>query len=123
MAINTGWISAADLTLTRPDGSPPPVTGADVSGSASTVIATDTVAAPDGTWDPADNGAYTVSLAAGAVKDTADNAAAGATSAFQVNAGPRDTQRPTVSISAPAVNAAGGQTETVTVTYHDDVAI
>jgi hypothetical protein len=60
----------------------------DVNSNGSPRTVTYTVAAPDGTWDPTDNGTYTVSLAASQVKDVGGSAvAAGALGTFDVAIG------------------------------------
>lgn len=46
-------------------------------GNGTPIVATYRFSPPDGTWDPADHGAYTVVLLAGAVTDTAGNAVNG----------------------------------------------
>ncbi len=60
--------------------------GIDTPGNGSTRIATYRLAAPGGTWEPSDNGQYTVKMNASQVKDTAGNfRAAGDMGTFVVN--------------------------------------
>ena len=60
------------------------------SNGGKTVIATYSVPAPGGAWDAADNGTYTVALAAAAVQDLAGNpsAAVAKLGTFAVNVPP-----------------------------------
>ncbi|WP_203595634.1 hypothetical protein, partial [Salipiger sp. PrR003] len=80
-------IDVSDITVTGPGGALS-VTGVSVNvgTDGSPRSATYTVAAPGGTWDTADNGAYTVALQAGQVVDTSGNAVAanGALTSFNV---------------------------------------
>ena len=86
-AVNASSIGAGDLSVTGPGGAPVSVTGVSLSpnGNSPSVTATFTLAAPGGSWDAADNGRYTVTLAGSAVTDTSGNAAAGAAVTFNVS--------------------------------------
>lgn len=115
--INTASIGANDLVVTRAGGGSLSVSNVSVNASnPNTVIATYTLAAPGGSWDVADNGAYTVNLAAGSVTDVAGNAATAPPGSFVVSV---DNAGPAAAISAPNVTVAGGTNTTVTVTYTD----
>ncbi|NDV48556.1 carbohydrate-binding protein, partial [Salipiger sp. PrR003] len=87
VAIDASSIDVSDITVTGPGGALS-VTGVSVNvgTDGSPRSATYTVAAPGGTWDTADNGAYTVALQAGQVVDTSGNAVAanGALTSFNV---------------------------------------
>lgn len=84
-----------------------------------------TVAGLNGAFSSADNGTYTVVYDAGQVRDTAGNAAASASTTFQVAIGSpqQDTTPPTARISGPAITQPGGGGEQVTVVYTDDTAV
>ena len=70
--INAATIDANDLTVTAPDGTALPVSlvGVDANSNGTPRTATYSIAAPGGTWDTADKGAYTVAVKAGQVSDT-----------------------------------------------------
>ena len=70
--INAATIDAGDLTVSAPDGTALPVTlvGINTAGNGTPRTATYSIAAPGGTWDTADKGAYTVAVKAGQVSDT-----------------------------------------------------
>ena len=92
VAIDVSTVDAGDVAVTGPGGRVLTVTGVSVDASSDGTPRTVayTVAAPGGTWDPADNGTYTVALAAGAVEDTSGNAIAASASIarFTVDATP-----------------------------------
>ena len=69
------------------------------------------------------NGDYAVSLIAGSVTDTSGNPVAASGEPFNVSAAVADTQPPAAKISAPDITTAGGQTQTITVVYTDNVAV
>ena len=78
-AVRLASLGAADLTVTGPAGTPLTVTAAapNATTDASSITVTYAVAAPaTGGFTTADNGTYTVSLAAGQVSDVAGNVAA-----------------------------------------------
>ena len=87
-AVSAGTIDATDVTVTGPAG-PLAVTGVTVAptGDGTPLTATYTVAAPGGTFDEADNGAYTVALATAAVTDVAGNQIAAGSGTFDVAIG------------------------------------
>ncbi|HET6246247.1 MAG TPA: DNRLRE domain-containing protein [Tepidisphaeraceae bacterium] len=123
VGIQASSISAGDLVVTSPSGTPLSVTGVTTSGSGQSVTATYTVAAPGGAWIAADNGQYAVNVPAGSVTDTSGNPVTAASGTFNVSAAIADTQPPAAAISAPAVVSAGGGTEIVTVHYTDNIGI
>jgi len=87
VAVDVTSIDAADLTVTQAaTGTPLTVTGvtANPASNAAVVTATYTVAAPGGTWDAAESGAYNVALNAGQVRDTSNNTNAAGAGAFNV---------------------------------------
>ncbi|WP_170575903.1 right-handed parallel beta-helix repeat-containing protein, partial [Ruegeria atlantica] len=71
VAIDVSSIDIGDITVTGPAG-PLSVTGVslDINSDGTPRAATYTIAAPGGSWDLADNGAYTVALLADEVFDT-----------------------------------------------------
>lgn len=86
VGIDLSSINAGDITVTGPGGQQLQVIDVSASppGGGKVVTATYVVAAPGGTWDSADNGAYTITVPAGAVRDVNGNASAAASGAFQV---------------------------------------
>ncbi|WP_226627236.1 hypothetical protein, partial [Alloyangia pacifica] len=77
VALDASSIDVADISVSGPGGALT-VTGVTLNtgGDGTPRSATYTVAAPGGSWDTADNGAYTVALAGGQVLDTSGNAVA-----------------------------------------------
>lgn len=71
--IDTATFGTGNIGVTGPLGASLSVTGFSASGSTVTY----TVAAPGGSWDAGDAGAYTVAINAGSVRDAAGNAVAG----------------------------------------------
>jgi uncharacterized delta-60 repeat protein len=123
VAVMTSTIAAGDLTVTGPGGAALAVSLLKVTGSGKSVTAQYMAAAPGGSWTAAANGAYNISLIAGAVTDTSANPVAAGSASFNVSAAVADTQPPVAKISAPDITAAGGQSQTITVVYTDNVAI
>jgi hypothetical protein len=78
-----------------------------------------TVSPPGGTWDPSDDGTYTVSLIRGAVEDTGGNPLSAQPLQFQVAVG----GGPTAFLEAPDVVGEGATDYTVAVQYSDDGAV
>ncbi|KUJ78168.1 hypothetical protein AVO45_09475, partial [Ruegeria marisrubri] len=74
VSLDVSSIGLSDITVTGPGGALS-VTGVsvDTNSDGTPRTATYTVAAPGGSWDSADDGAYTVALAAGEVLDTSGN--------------------------------------------------
>ncbi|MBE9638466.1 carbohydrate-binding protein [Salipiger mangrovisoli] len=130
VALDVSSIDVGDITVSGPGGALA-VTGVslNLASDGTPRSATYTVAAPGGSWDVADNGTYTVSLAGSEVLDTSGNAVAAdaALTSFDVAvpiSPPSDEQAPTVaSASATGITAGGGASTTVTVTFTDNVAV
>ena len=126
VAIDTSWIDVDNVGVTGPNGQALKIIGAQVDNAANGTprTATYTVAAPNGTWTAADNGAYTIDYRGAQVRDTAGLPAVAASAPFHVNIGSAgDTTPPGVSISAPDITTPGATTTTVTVVYTDDTAV
>ena len=119
--VNDTTIGADDITVTGPGGAVLVVTGVDkqVSDGGATVTATYHVRPPGDTWDAADNGEYTVTLAAGAVTDASGNTVGARSSTFDVEVLGPDTTVPIATIRANDVGTARS-TYTVVVEYNDD---
>ena len=102
VAVDPASIDVNDLTVTGPTGEALTVLTAavDSAAPASPRIVTYTVAPPggiSGSWDPADDGVYTVAVRAGEVTDTSGNASAAAVAGtFEVSLGalPLDARTP-----------------------------
>ncbi|HEX8913088.1 MAG TPA: hypothetical protein VF796_12060, partial [Humisphaera sp.] len=90
--LNPDSIDATDVVVAGPAG-PLAVTGVTVAGAGNVYTATYTVAAPGGSWDAADAGAYSVAVQAGAVTDAAGTGVAPAAGGFAVTIAP---DQPTV---------------------------
>ncbi len=123
-AVKASTIAKTDLTVTGPGG-PLTVQSVNASGNdAASITATYTVTAPGGkAWSAADDGNYTVALAANTVTDTSGNGVAAGSQNFAVQIAVPDTTPPTAAISAPSITSAGGGTEIITVVYTDDTAV
>lgn len=115
-------ISPDDLLVLGPDGQPLSVTSATPSGngSAASLSVTYTIAAPGGSWDDADAGAYSVRLASGQVTDALENVAPpGVLTTFNVGSvTPPPGEGPAATFASGAVTD-GAATHTFTVTYAD----
>uniref|UniRef100_UPI001CFCD7C2 carbohydrate-binding protein n=1 Tax=Alloyangia pacifica TaxID=311180 RepID=UPI001CFCD7C2 len=131
VALDASSIDVTDITVTGPGG-PLAVTGVslDTGSDGTPRSATYTVAAPGGSWDTADNGAYTVALAGGQVLDTSGNAVAANAAlasfnvAVPVTPPPEDDVAPVVdAVIAADITIAGAATASVVVTFSDDVAL
>lgn len=89
--VNISSVSPSNISITRnSDGLALTALAAspDVNSNGSPRTVTYTVAAPDGTWDPTDNGTYTVAMAANQVRDVSGSAvAAGTLGTFNVAIG------------------------------------
>ena len=81
MAIDSATIGADNISVIGPNGTTLPVTALDINtlSNGASRTATYSIAAPEGKWDAADEGEYTVKINAGAVKDTNNNAIAAST--------------------------------------------
>jgi uncharacterized delta-60 repeat protein len=119
VAIDVNSIGIGDVTVSRAGGPNLTVTNVTRSGSGGTVNATYTVSAPGGNWTAADNGTYTISVAAGAVADTNGNVNVASSGTFQVAI--PDTGAPTVVITpVSTITTAGLASTQITVTYTDN---
>ncbi len=117
--VNAQTIDSSDINVSGPSGSLN-ITGVHTSATPNGVVATYIVSSPAGhAWNSGDNGVYTISVAAGSVKDNAGNGVAATGGAFTVSAAVPDTTPPSATISAPAINTASTDPQTVTVVYHD----
>ncbi len=119
--LNAATIGANDVLVTGPNGFSQVATL--VSAGAATVtttggqqvVATYQITPPGGAWAVGQDGTYTISLLPGAVADAAGNLSVAATLAtFAVDLTP-----PAAVATAPAVTAAGGTSESITVAYTD----
>ncbi len=120
--VDASSIDTSDIVVQGPAGTLQ-VTSVDVSNSGGTTTAVYTVAAPGGAWNATHNGPYTVTLQSDAVRDNKGNPAAPTSTTFSVNATVVDNQAPTASIAAADVTTGGGVTQTVSVTYSDNIGI
>jgi parallel beta-helix repeat protein len=93
----------------------------DTAGDGSPRTVTYRISAPGGTWDSADNGAYTLAIEPGQVTDTSGNAVpAGNVGSFNVSVPVADTTPPTVTSRSPAAGATGvAQSAFVTATFSE----
>lgn len=90
VTVDPASVDANDIAVTDPGGVALPVVSAAVDDPTPGPqrIGTYVLAAPGGTWDPADDGIYTVTLRAGEVRDTGGNASpAAALGTFEVSLG------------------------------------
>ncbi|HWE97712.1 MAG TPA: DNRLRE domain-containing protein [Tepidisphaeraceae bacterium] len=124
VAVDPSTITLDNVAVTGPGG-PLQVTGVTVSAIGNGgYLATYTVAAPNGAWDAGADGQYIATLHDSQVADTAGNTAPANFANFNVAINAPDTSAPFVSaINAPGINASGGASETVVVTYGDNVAV
>jgi len=118
--LDVSTVDAGDIVVTGPDGLPLTVISATVvhtdnSNDPSSAV-TYTVAAPGGVFDPADNGAYTVTLAPNAVRDGRGNPFATATGTFVV-AVPGEENPLAAVIGATDLTAAGAAAHTISVVF------
>lgn len=88
VAVNAAALDSNDVRVSGPNGYSQlaALVSVDDTTAGATRTATYRITAPGGSWDAADNGAYTVNVLAGQVRDTAGNAmAAQAAGTFVVN--------------------------------------
>jgi len=124
LAVNVASLDDSDLQVTGPNGYKQSAVLVSVNHktSGSPRTATYRITPPGGSWDPADNGTYTVSMQTGQVTDAGGNpVAAGPLGTFSVAV--RDTVPPTALLTALNVTAGGAAPYTFTVTYTDNVAV
>ncbi len=124
VAIDSSFVSLANVAVTGPIG-PLNITGYTLSpaNNAAQVTATYTASAPSGGWTAADDGQYLVIVRGNQIFDTAGNPSTGATANFNVAIPVPDTVPPSATIQAADVTSPGGKSETLTVTYNDNVGI
>ncbi len=121
-AVDAGTIAASNVTVTGPGGTVAMGTTTDPNGSPLT--ATYTFTPPGGSWDPGDNGAYTVALVGTQVGDDGAPqlfASAGTITTFNVFV----TEPTVLSFSAGDVSGAnlGEMSYDFTITYTDTDAV
>ncbi len=86
--VKAASIGTGDIQVVGPNGFAQTATfvSKNISGDAVSIVATYRLNAPGGTWDPADNGTYSIKLPAKQITDKSANAAAAATlGTFSVN--------------------------------------
>jgi uncharacterized delta-60 repeat protein len=122
-AVDVSTIGPADVTVVRAGGTQLSVTAAlpDVNANGTPRSVTYTVQGPGGSWNAADNGTYTIALAANQVAD-ADGvfAAAGSLGTFTVNLGGGGAP---ATASVADVNARGASSYEFTVTFNGGSAL
>jgi uncharacterized delta-60 repeat protein len=121
VAVDVSSIGTDDVTVTGPDGALT-VTGVILSqGTNGTPLSVTYVfAAPGGSWDAdSDDGAYSISLLPGAVRDTAGNVNAGVSAGFTVDIGGPDAAGPEAAITAPDVLGPGVGSQQIQIVYTD----
>lgn len=123
-AMNVSTFGPDDLLINGPNGfiQMPAYVSVNNNSSGTPRQVTYRVSAPGGTWDPTDNGTYTVSVVTGQVADSSGNfVAAGSIGTFNINIA--DTTAPTAALSATTITTAGAPTKDFIVTYTDNVAV
>ena len=131
--IDPATIDTNDIVVRAPGGDALQVQGVTVQqADANSIIATYTVTGPGGSWDAADNQAYTTLLGDEAVRDLAGNPATGGPDVFTVTiegvgepAPGEDTVAPVAAITREPedVTTGGGGGTLVEVTFTDAVGI
>jgi hypothetical protein len=122
--IDVSTLGSTDISVTGPNAFSQSATfvSVDVNSNGTPRTATYRINAPGGTWDIADAGTYTISMASGQVLDIAGSAvSAGTLGTFLVTGA--DTTAPTALVSAATISTSGGTTQTLTVTYSDNIAV
>lgn len=116
-------VAGSDVQVTGPGAFSALSTLASLTTASGQWTATYYITVPGGSWDPSDNGTYTVSLRAGEVSDTSANfAAAASLGTFNVNLSDPDAPTATL-VEAPNVTAAGAVNYFFKVTYVDNVGV
>ncbi|HET6251032.1 MAG TPA: Ig-like domain repeat protein, partial [Tepidisphaeraceae bacterium] len=111
-AINVSTISASNLTVTGPNNQTLAATVFNVAVQGNVAVVTYLVAPPDGTWQPSDNGNYSVTVNSDAVTDVNGVGSVTAASSFTVDA----TTYLVVSISSSNTVAVTGNSESFVAT-------
>jgi subtilisin family serine protease len=122
VAVDYRTIGNGDVQVTGPNGYSEPGILSNLVTSSGRWTATYRVPAPGGTWNPADNGVYTVSMRGNEVADTA-GAYVPAGTLGQVNVNISDTKPPAATLSAADVTSPGDAYYFFTVRYSDDLAV
>jgi hypothetical protein len=80
-AVRLASLDSTDLAVVGPNSFSNLIEfiGADLPSDGSSITGTYSIPGPGGTWDPSDNGTYTITLLEGAVEDTLNNATPQAT--------------------------------------------
>lgn len=123
-AMNVSSFGPDDLLINGPNGfiQMPAYVSVNNNSNGTPRQVTYRVSAPGGSWDPTDNGAYTVSVVAGQVADSSGNfVATGSIGNFNINIS--DTTAPAAALSASTITTAGAPTKDFIVTYTDNVAV
>ena len=101
-AVDVATVGLDDITVTGPAGALPVVTATPTPNTnAASVSVVYEVDPPGGAWDAADDGSYTIALAANAVRDTSANGVAAASGSFLVNTSGTGTGPDLVAAIAP----------------------
>ena len=121
-AVDVSSLGDGDVVVTGPNGFETFATlvSVDDPTNGTPRVATYSFVAPDGSWDSADNGLYSVTLRPDAVRDTSGNFNATLTLAkfvVLIDGAAAATTR----LSAPTVTSGGGTTHRFTVAYDGDM--
>ena len=125
LAVDASTIGAGDLLVSGPNGFEafPTLVSVDGPGDGTPRVATYSFVTPDGSWDSADNGLYTVTLRPDAVRDTSGNAnPGGVLTKFVVKVGGLPASVTTTRVAAGSVTSSGGTSHRFTVAYDGDGA-
>ena len=123
VAIDVSTLDDSNISIVGPDNTPiaATLTGVDDNTNGTPRTVTFTIAAPGGSWDQGDNGAYTIDIAPNTVADTTGNfVPTGHIGAFTVDI---DQTAPTAIANASDITVGGGATLSFTVTFSDNKGI
>ncbi|MHB1036890.1 MAG: NBR1-Ig-like domain-containing protein [Pirellulales bacterium] len=127
VALDVSTLDSNDIVVTGPNGYRQLATflSVDNTNNGTPRTATYQVTAAGGTWDPADNGAYNLTVQSGEVGDSSGKyMAAGTFGSFSVNIAATDITPPSWrSVGLQNITTAGVSAETFTVMYTDNVAV
>ena len=121
VALDVSSFDPGDVTITGPGGTFG-ANGFQANPATNTtpVSVTYQIHAPGGSvWDSQHNGTYTLTVNAGAARDTSNNTNAAVSSTFNVEIGGKDVTGPTAVITVPNVTAPGASEHQVTIVYTD----
>ncbi|MGE5612113.1 MAG: PKD domain-containing protein [Bacillota bacterium] len=124
--LDVATLDSADILITGPNAFSQLATfvSAEEDLNTGSYIAVYQIDAPDGTWNPADNGTYTVTLLDGQVSNLMGYAAPAATLAtFEIGVPETDVTPPTAAVRASGISHGGETSYTFSVTYRDDAAL